>query len=198
MSWLDLPEGWFENKKLELGLMLVGVLIIGAGVFIWKSGGVAPVEVLSAETDATPAAMIYVDINGAVDFPGVYQFTENTRVDEALKRAGGLSEEADVNWVEANINRAEKITDSEKIFIPKISSQTTGPNTQLDVNLQVNNKISINKASASELDTLPGVGPVTAQKIVSGRPYQTVQELLDRKIVGQKVFGEIKDKLSLW
>jgi competence protein ComEA len=124
MSFFNLPEGWFEDKKLELGLTLVGVLIIGAGVFVWKSGDTQPVEVLSTETEATPSGVIYADISGAVNNPGVYQFTENTRVDVALSRAGGLSGEADVNWVEANINRAEKITDGEKIFIPKENTQT--------------------------------------------------------------------------
>jgi competence protein ComEA len=198
MSFFNLPEGWFENKSLEFGLMLLGVLIIGAGVFIWKSGETPPVEVLGTEAEATPEARIYADISGAVNNPGVYEFTENTRVDEALTRAGGLSGEADVNWVDANINRAEKITDGEKIFIPKINPQAASPNSQDDVNLQVNDKVSLNKSGVTELDSLPGVGPVTAQKIVAGRPYQSIQELLDRKIVGQKVFGEIKDLVSLW
>jgi DNA uptake protein ComE-like DNA-binding protein len=130
---------------LELGLMLAGVLIIGAGVFVWRSGKAPQAEVLIAETTTSPAAMVYADISGVVNNSGVYQFTENTRVEEAIKRVRGLSGEADVNWVESNINRAEKVTDGEKIFIPKINIQVTTTDTQTNTNTQITNRISINK-----------------------------------------------------
>lgn len=57
--------------------------------------------------------------------------------------------------------------------------------------------IGINSATEKELDTLSGIGPVTAQKIVGNRPYASINELLDKKIVGSKVFSQIKDKISI-
>jgi len=56
--------------------------------------------------------------------------------------------------------------------------------------------ININTASSEDLDSLPGVGPVTADKIINGRPYQTINDLIDRKILTNKVFSQIKDKIS--
>jgi len=58
--------------------------------------------------------------------------------------------------------------------------------------------VNINQASAEELDALPGIGPVTAQKIISNRPYQSAQDLLEKKVVGQSEFTKIKDEVSVY
>lgn len=58
--------------------------------------------------------------------------------------------------------------------------------------------ININQASESELDALPGIGPVTAQKIISNRPYQSVEDLLNKKAVGASEFAKIKDQMSVY
>jgi competence protein ComEA len=192
-------DDWVENRKWELGLMLLGLVLTGLGIFIWRSAGNTPgVQIVKVEGVATGAEQLTIDVSGAVNRSGVYTLPPNTRVEEAIIAAGGLSAEADVKWFEANVNRARKITDGEKIYIPKrVEDQETRPPDGQGVRV-VNNKISINGAGVSELDTLPGIGPVTAQKIIDGRPYQSLEELLAKKVVGQKVFDQIKERISLW
>lgn len=190
---------WIEDRRVEVGMLLVGLILIGGGVMLINSGKQSEsVQVLAAETEASPEANLMIDVSGAVISPGVYEVTQNTRLGEVLSAAGGLSAEADVIWVEANVNKAEKVIDGQKIYIPKIKEDPTSPSADTQSTLGVAHKVILNSASVSELDTLPGIGPVTAIKIISGRPYRSIQELLDRKIVGSKVFEQIKGLVSLW
>ncbi len=148
--------------------------------------------------------------------PGVYEMSENSRVGDALTASGGLAGGADRSWIAKNLNRAAKLIDGGKIYIPstvetasKNSAPPVGGQNQISENsirnlsnpsnlLGVTTKtININSVSLSELDTLPGVGTVTANKIIAGRPYQTIEELKTRKIIGQSLYNKIKDQLSI-
>jgi competence protein ComEA len=124
----------------------------------------------------------------------VYRLDLGSRIDKALQTAGGLTGEADRGWVEKNVNKAQMVVDGYKLYIPKKN--------QDGLNLQVaglqSRATSINSGSQNDLESLPGIGPVTAQKIISGRPYTRLEELTERKIVGQKVWESIKDQISLW
>lgn len=152
-------------------------------------------------SQASPAAKLVVDVTidveGAVVKPGVYHVATTGRIADALIAAGGLSSEADRQWVAQHINLASKLTDGEKIYIPRVGESSTiqavagaSDSTVSNDNGQV---IDINSASLESLDSLPGVGQVTAQKIISGRPYTSIQDLQEEKIVGQKEFEKIQD-----
>lgn len=136
--------------------------------------------------------MIAVDVEGAVEKPGVYRLSSDSRVQDALIFAGGLSGSADREIVAKNINLATKLTDGMKVYIPFQGEGTV----ILDVGVLTGGKIvNINLASEAELDGLPGIGKTTADKIISNRPYESIEALVEKKIVGQKVFGQIKDKI---
>jgi competence protein ComEA len=149
-----------------------------------------------------------VDISGAVINPGVYAFGSEERIVDAIKKAGGLATNADTNYIAKSVNEAMKLTDGMKIYIPKVgetikavqvadgTGETNGTNTGAVLGTQTG-MISINSASVSQLDSLPGVGAVTAGKIISGRPYGSVEELLSKKVVSSSVYGKIKNKISL-
>ena len=107
-----------------------------------------------------------------------------------MAAAGGLASEAD----QAKINLAAKVADGQKIHIASQYEATS--NTQQVISSE-SNLININTASEAELDKLPGIGPVTAAKIISLRPYGTLEELLSKKAVSSSVYGKIKDLVSL-
>lgn len=143
---------------------------------------------------------IKVDIEGAVTNPGVYSVGTDARVQDALVAAGGLSMSADRNWVASHVNLALKLTDGTKIYIPSFAEVTGGQAQQVSTQTNTggilgaqNQQIDINSASESDLDSLPGVGLATANKIIAGRPYASIQDLLNKKIVGAKEFEKIKD-----
>ncbi len=187
-------QNWLEHNRLIVILALVGVIIVGAGLF-WLKTSSQPetkVEILSASTEQKQTKDIYVDISGAVNKPGVYQFEAGSRVEDVLQAAGGLSTAANTKWVDTNLNRALVLVDGAKIYIPSVDESN-----QSSVKI-TSEKININSASKSELELLIGVGPVTAEKIISGRPYQTIEELVSKKIIGQKSFAKIKDQLAVW
>jgi len=144
-----------------------------------------------ASGSALGAAIVTVDVEGAVVHPDVYTLPVDSRVEDAIQAAGGLESDADEELFARTMNRAMKLVDGGKIYVPSLSSSGIGSADS------VSNLVSVNTASQSELDTLPGVGPVTAQKIIDNRPYQTLGELVSKKAVGTALFEKIKDKMSL-
>jgi competence protein ComEA len=113
-----------------------------------------------------------------------------------LVAAGGLSLEADRNWVTQTLNLAAKVKDGDKIYIPFVGG--SGQSQEPTGSDPAGKKININKASLSELDTLSGVGPVTAQKIIDNRPYAAVADIITKKVVSQKVYDTIKEQISVY
>lgn len=182
---------WVNINSRRIILAGLGFLLIGAGVFWWKSGGVTNenegVKILSSETEILE---LVVDVEGAVARPGVYKLKSGSRIVDAINIAAGFSEDADVNWVEKNLNRSAKVSDGMKIYIPRFNGEK-GSGMEDD-------RININTAGVGELDKLPGVGEVTAEKIISGRPYIQAEEMMQRKIVSQKVWEQIKNLVSTW
>lgn len=200
-----------ERLRLFVGVAGLGAFLLGVGVLgvlalsrgDWKGmEGVQEVKEVGKEGKGEEAGegeeKIVVDIGGAVEKPGIYELHDDSRVNDALIAAGGLSSEADRVWVTRNINLAQKVSDGNKIFIPfktaqagqagvVLSSQTAGQA----------RTISINSATAKELEELWGVGEVRARAIIEGRPYSSIDELVVRKIVPQSVVEKNKEKLAL-
>jgi competence protein ComEA len=144
-------------------------------------------------------SLVAVDIEGAVTHPGVYTLNPNSRVKDAIVKAGGLTPLADEDFIVRNINQAQILGDQEKIYIPKDGEESI-PIAQNDSSLSAENRIpvvNINTSTSDILDALPGLGTVTIQKIMQGRPYQKIEDLVDRKILKKSLFDQIKDSLTL-
>lgn len=158
---------------------------------------------------------IWVDLSGAVNKPGVYQAKSNMRLFNLIEVAGGFSVDADRDFIGRNYNLSIPLSDQQKIYIPSIYDVQNGTivenqkiiQTQVD-QLQVSNitiqneaqvgissLISINSDDLSRLKTLPGVGDVTAQRIIASRPYEEVYSIVEKGVLKQSLFDKIKDRL---
>ena len=201
-------EEFLNRYKLVLSIFLGGLILIGIGIFYWKNGNSfssSKVEILeNANQLPNTKTKLVVEIAGAVEKPGVYTFDQGARVDEVLIASGGLTAQANREWFEKTINRAAKLIDGQKIYIPKIDEQTNvlsassggGDQTVSSGDTAENqNLVNINEASTSDLDKLPGIGPVYAQSIIDHRPYSTVEELLTKGALKKNVYEKVKDKV---
>jgi len=194
----NLPENISRTKKWEMVIGLSSLVLIGIGVFLIKAGefesSVQITNQSGLDAETTGKEQIWVDVEGAVVHPGVYKLDVNSRIDNILERAGGLTDKADREWVDKNVNRAQIIPDGYKLYIPEYNVNTLKLSNYTK-NTQV---ISINSSSQSDLEELPGIGPATAKKIIENRPFTQLEELTEKKIIGQKVWEDIKDQISLW
>lgn len=180
-------------------MLLAGLILTGLGLFFFKnsSGDISDrVEVLPAITEGQDAfSEIVVEISGAVEKPGVYKLPVDTRVEDLLIAGKGLSSVADRVWVEKNINRAAKLSDGQKVYIPeKGTTKTVAENSG---GVVWGDRVNVNTADAKTLDSLPGIGPVYAQNIIEHRPYSTLPELVSKGAIPQSTLEKIKDKISL-
>jgi competence protein ComEA len=169
---------------------------------------------------------ISIEVTGAVTTPGVYELKAESRVIDAIKAAGDFTSDYDYYWVSKNINLSQIIKDEQKIFIPfsalgysstggecskKVflpvgkSSVTTSESTASDTessesggssSSSAGEKINVNEATLDELDTLPGIGAVYAEKIIAGRPYSGVEDFKEKSQVTNSVYEKIKDLIS--
>ena len=153
---------------------------------------------------ASTASEVYVDVDGAVVTPGVYRLREGARVAQAIDAAGGLTPEADV----AGLNRASKVVDGQKIYVPHVGEQQTvdavagsGPGGASAGTSVVSDLVNINTANAAELQTLSGVGPSMAQSIIDERtqngPFTSIEDLMRVSGIGEKKFAKIKDCICI-
>lgn len=149
---------------------------------------------------------ISIYISGAVNSPGVVELKSNERLMEGVKLCDGLTDEADTN----RINLAMKVKDEGHYIIPKEGEEIAlnDSNENVESNNNDNNsgegeskKININSASKEELDTLPGVGEVTAQKILDYRDenkeFKSIDEIKNVKGIGENKFNDLKDYICI-
>ncbi len=186
----------------------VGVVLIGAGIFVnmWKQQESESVE---TSEDVSPQAtefvkgvnnvkIIKVDISGAVIKPGLVEIPADSRVQDVLISAGGIDAKADRNYISRSINLAQPVQDGMKIYIP-FEGESVSANTESGGGAGgQSSSFNINSASQAKLEELPGVGPVTAKKIIDGRPYGDVSELSTKKVVSKAVFDKIKDQVATY
>lgn len=222
----EVLENILENIKehLSIYIFVVFLLISVAVIFLKKysSNSLTPTpagETLETTQSIKTGKTIVVDLSGAVVNPGVLTISEGSRVYEAIKKGGGVSNEASVVWVAKNINLSKKLSDSEKIYIPfdwelendgdinLLPLDQTGDNiitvansnsngSSNVTNIPNNSKINVNKASAVELDTLSGIGVVYAQKIIDNRPYKDIAEFYTNSEIPKSTIDKIKDLIG--
>lgn len=180
------------------GVALVAVLI-GLGIAAFATAAtpqgtsrvVAPGDGVTG-LPASPSRALYVHILGEVSRPGLYELPEGARAVDAVAAAGGFTETADA----AGINLARFVSDGEQIVVPALGAAVAAaPGVTAD------GRVDLNTADAATLDTLPGVGPATAAKIVAWRErngrFASIEDLLDVSGIGEAKFEGLRDLVTV-
>lgn len=153
-------------------------------------------DIAGEEETVQDIPFVLVDVKGAVNNPGVYQLEGRSRVIDAITIAGGLKDEA----VTKHVNFAKQLVDEMLIYIPVEGEELT-ETLQEDELSSESQKININTASASELETLSGIGPQKAQEIIRHREeeghFKKIEELTNVSGIGDKTFEKLKDKIMV-
>lgn len=190
------------NPEQKRGLIIVFALTIGlAGFFFLNSRPIAePVLIQETNIDQTQNDLIdiptklIVNVAGRVKNPGVYQLPQGSRVVDAIEAAGMQLKGVDIS----DINLARLLVDGEQVLVggTKLTSKKSTPK-----KFTSDNPLDINRATITQLDTLPGVGPVTAQRIIDYRTkvgrISSIDELKKISGLGGSKFEEIKALLRV-
>lgn len=206
--------GWVEKiKNLQLGFISVLVTISSLstmGILTWQDyQRPADMHFIPAGPTVTPQPTatpqpINVFINGAVTFPGIYELSHDARTQDLIQAASGFSAEAYVDIV----NLAQPLSDGMHIHIPAISDEqtevpliSTPPSATKSDREAANNLIDLNRATKAELETLPGVGPSTAQKILDYRedngPFNEIKDVMDVSGIGPAKFEKMAEFITV-
>ncbi len=184
--------------KKPLSIFAVGffvVLILSlAGLYrlmqLQSSSSNEPTQNFTVTETTDKTDTIFVDLQGAVEKPGIYELPQETRLIELLQKAHGLNPHADRYLIAKTFNLSKKIVDEEKIYIPFVQERQNS-------NSPLPERISINSSTKTQLELLPSVGAVTAQKIIDNRPFSTLEQLVDKKIVGEKTYEKVRELIIL-
>ncbi|CAB5063810.1 MAG: hypothetical protein F2941_03130 [Actinobacteria bacterium] len=202
-SILENLRNWWSHISFsspqKRSLMALSAIVVATSAFFVVRGTSQEIQVVAPElTVAESVAEVTVDVAGAVTNPGVYSLPINSRVIDALKAAGDTLKGADVS----DINLARIIKDGEQVYIypPQKGGSSVRVSPQRAKAKQTG-PIALNRASAKELESLDGIGPVLAARIVAYRkvngPFVNIEDLLKVSGIGTAKFGQFKEKLRV-
>jgi competence protein ComEA len=154
-----------------------------------------PADAATAGDRASPTS-VFVHVAGAVTRPGLYRLGGSPRVADAIDAAGGVAPSADLDGV----NLAASVADGERVYVPR-AGELPPSVAGADAGATATGPLDLNTATAEQLDTLPGIGPATADAIVSYRTehgrFRSVEELLEVRGIGQAKLDELRDKVRV-
>ena len=217
-EWFMRLRDWLEDhlnwKILGMVLLIVAVLAFCGGnayqdwraqgeglTLVKESEDTAAADTSASEENAAAASgEVVVHVTGAVSAPGVYTLPSDARVDDAV-RAAGATAEADLS----QLNLAQKLADGQKITVPAIGSASTSAGegtttTPADASSD-GALVNINTASLEEIETLPSIGEVRAQAIITYREtnggFRTIEELQEVSGIGEKIFADVAPYITV-
>lgn len=212
-----------NNKKIIITVLLIVGFIIALSIYMIYTNNSNEIDLANIimqeqtiENDTNNLVTNYIEeevkmiihISGEVKNPGIVTLEVGSRIMDAIKKAGGATREADL----AQVNLAYELQDGQKVYIPNKKEKVTeyitessGNNVIVDgKNISNNNegndsKVNINTANLDELDSLPGIGPALAQRIIDYREqngnFQSIEDLQNVKGIGDSKFSDIKDNI---
>jgi competence protein ComEA len=198
-----MPEFLLQRRRLLLAAAGSLALILLAGRFVLGAGTttVAPLPSPPTETAGVtglPAARVVVDVVGAVRRPGLYRLEQGSRIADAVARAGGATGKADL----AQVNLAAPLADGEQVVVPKRggAAGAAGASVGPGGTGTASGPVHLSTATLDQLDSLPGIGPVTAQKILDYRAkhgaFSSVDELDAVPGIGPSRMDQLRDLVA--
>ena len=193
----SLSQWWFDlhftrQQKIALGIIAAIVLIVSLLMVLRGNTQINPAPEIIPITISEPE--IFVDVTGAVNNPGVYSLTGRSRVIDAIKAAGDSAPGADLS----TINLARVLNDGEQIYVDSTVVNSSGQRVSKKV---ATGPININRATLRQLDSLDGVGPVIAGRIIQYRKkngsFLTIDDLQKVSGIGAAKFAQIKSKVRI-
>ena len=182
------------NKPWWLaGFIIIGVLLgVGILFLVTRPPRGEPVDLLPPPSPAP----VVVYVSGEVNKAGLYTLQVGSRVNDAIQAAGGFTSNANT----IALNLAEILEDGERITVPGMPSILETASRGGEINIG-GDWVDINNASLKELEELPGIGPVTAQKIIDYRevngPFKKIEDILEVPGIGQATFMKIRDLITV-
>jgi competence protein ComEA len=155
----------------------------------WATGGAAPSDA------AGVGDTLIIDVEGGVTHPGIWELPSGSRVADALAAAGGYADTADLAAAAQSLNLAASVVDGQQIYVPTLGAAPPASGGGATGGL-----LNLNRATQSELEALPGIGPVTAGKIIAARseqPFATLDELVSRKVLTAHQLEQIADLVTV-
>jgi competence protein ComEA len=189
---------------LALGSGSSGAVTVVGGAPLGSASPSADGSLDGASTTPGPRLLV-VEIVGAVDHPGVFRLAPGARVGDLVAAAGGYGPRVDTEQAARDLNLAKPLRDGDQVRVPSRDDPAVAPTTPASGKTTKPGgpaaaPVDLNHATAGELDALPGIGPVTAAKILASRderPFETVDDLRTRKLVGDKAFEALKDLVTV-
>lgn len=187
---------WLEKNRT---IVTAGSLLIVAGGVIlftlrWQNPQAIAIE--PAAPTATPGP-IRVYVSGAVDAPDVYTLAPGSIVQDALEAAGGPTADAELSA----LNLASILGDGDQVYIPIVGETPPAPAPQASNTSEANGVINLNEADLEALDSLPGIGPAIAERIIQYReqngPFATIEDIQNVSGIGPATFEEIKELIAV-
>lgn len=189
-------------------LLMIGAAvlaaIVAAGAWIALSAPAAELPALGAPSSAAvadlasdappPASDVVVDVEGAVMTPGLHRLPAGSRLADAIEAAGGYAPDVDLDAASRQLNLAAALTDGQQVRVPRIG-EAVAPTGSADPG-GGGGLVNLNTASPDELDALPGIGPVTVQKIVAARqeaPFASLDDAVTREVMNAGQLEKIRD-----
>lgn len=193
-------KGWLERFPAVLGFFLVAVIVAGVVLVQVLASNPSPSLIPTPTLPPSPgptatAEPIRVYVSGAVHAPDVYVLDADSIVKDVVLAAGGATEEADLNAV----NMAQPLADGMHVHIPRLGEQATP--IQLPASRRGSLLVNINTADALELESLPGIGPALAQRVVEYRsthgPFPQIEAITDVPGIGPATFEGMRDLITV-
>lgn len=204
MEWLKLKiaEAIGGKQPINKNLLLVVGGVVATAVFLINGISTGGSEqqtvnaVMPSDQPIVKPASIYVHVVGEVNSPGIYELDSGARLVDVIFAAGGFTHHAD----QASVNLAREVTDGEQVVVFKVGAapQLIGSASGGSAGAA---QISLNRATQSELEALPGVGPALAGRMIDWRTanggFKKKEDLLNVSGIGDKLFAGIKNQVTL-